>query len=106
MRALSRITARWPLGALSGALVLAASVTASAQENRADVVADEQRQKAGTLTPWTPGRVESMVIKLKQDLIDSPSGVYPTFDSVYSGGGFTLGAGYRQYYTPTTFWNV
>ena len=106
MRADSVLRAHWPLCVLTGALVLAASVTTTAQEKRTDVLAEEQREKAGALTPWGPGRVESAVIKLKQDLIDSPSGLYPTFDSVYSGGGFTLGAGYRQYYTPTTFWNV
>jgi hypothetical protein len=87
-------------------LLVVGSANARAQGNRADVLAEQQKEKAGQLTPWVPGRIESAVIKLKQDLIDSPNGLYPTFDSVYSGGGFTLGAGYRRYYTPTTFWNV
>ena len=35
-----------------------------------------------------------------------PSGFYPYFDSVYSGGGFTLGAGYRQFTGDRTHVNV
>jgi len=35
-----------------------------------------------------------------------PSGFYPYFASVYSGGGFTLGAGYRQYYGDRTHWDL
>ena len=34
------------------------------------------------------------------------SGFYPYFGSVYSGGGFTLGAGFREYYGGRTHWDI
>jgi hypothetical protein len=36
----------------------------------------------------------------------SPNGFYPVFGSVYTGGGFTLGAGYRRYIGDRLNWNV
>ena len=36
-------------------------------------------------------------MSLRQSLVEQPAGFYPYFDSVYSGGGFTLGAGYRHF---------
>jgi hypothetical protein len=41
-----------------------------------------------------------------QSLVAQPSGFYPYFDSVYSGGGFTLGAGYRQFTGDRTHWSL
>ena len=35
-----------------------------------------------------------------------PDGPYPYFDSVLSGGGFTLGAGYRRFLGDRANWNV
>ena len=46
------------------------------------------------------------MIKVKREFLELPSGFYPVFASVYSGGGFTLGAGYRQFYGDRTFWDV
>ena len=43
---------------------------------------------------------------VKDELIDEPSGLYPLFGSVYSGGGFTLGAGYRRYYGDNSHWDA
>ena len=43
---------------------------------------------------------------MKKELIDTPSGLYPLFGSVYGGGGLALGGGYRQYYGDRTFWDV
>ena len=89
--------------------VLAVSVfaaTARAQETRAEIVAAEQKAKAASLTPWEPNKAEATFLKFKRELIDSPDGFYPTFDSVYSGGGFTAGVGYRRYYAPNAFWNA
>ena len=39
-------------------------------------------------------------------MVLQPAGLYPYFDSVYSGGGFTLGAGYRHFTGDRTHWNV
>ena len=43
---------------------------------------------------------------MREALVEEPSGFYPYFDSVYSGGGFTLGAGYRQFTGDRTHWNL
>ena len=75
---------------------------AEAQQTRADEIAAEQARKAAELKPYQPSTAERWVTKTHRNLIELPSGLYPYFDSVYSGGGFTLGAGYREYYGDRT----
>src|SRR6185295_2065412 len=58
-----------------------------------------QAAKATVLKPHVPNRAEQTLVRLKTKLIDDPNGIYPLFGSVYSGGGFTLGGGYRRFYT-------
>ena len=85
-----------PLGAM--ALLLAVTAVAAAQDSRAAMIAAQQADKAKRLQPYVPNRAEEVLIKLKREFLEQPSGLYPYFGSVYSGGGFTLGAGYRQFY--------
>ena len=90
-------------------LVLVAAVTThtlDAQELRADEIAAAQAAKAAQLAPWTPSRVETLLLKVHRSLLELPGGVYPYFDSVLSGGGFTLGAGYRRFFGDRANWNV
>src|SRR3954470_6644235 len=83
--------------------VLAAGTTvAAAQESRAAIIAAQQAEKAANLTPYVPGAAERTIVTLKRELLLDPNGLYPLFASVYSGGGFTLGAGYRRYYGDRT----
>ena len=79
---------------------------AHAQDTRAETIAAEQQEKAAMLTPWVPGRAEETLVRFKRELLDDPNGFYPTFATVYSGGGLTGGIGYRRYYAPHAFWNV
>ena len=80
-------------------LLLAATAgPATAQETREALIASKQAEKAANLQPYVPPKAERILIKVKDTFITEPSGFYPYFDSVYSGGGFTLGAGYRQFY--------
>jgi hypothetical protein len=93
----------------TGVLVLALTWTAnqaSAQDSRLEVITAEQAKKAATLKPPEPDKAERIFLRVKENLIDQPSGFFPYFDSVYGGGGFTLGAGYRQFYGDNTFWDV
>ncbi len=46
------------------------------------------------------------MIKVRSVLLDEPSGWYPMGGSVYRGGGFSLGGGYRRYYQGRTFWDA
>ena len=88
------------------ALSLAIAASARAQDSRAAVIAAEQAQKAQTIKPYEPTGVERWVVALKREFLLQPDGLYPYFASVYSGGGFTLGAGYRQFYGDRTHWDV
>ena len=87
---------------LSAGLVLvgglAAARPAGAQESRAAAIAIAQAEKAGTLRAYEPGSFERTLVRVKDELIGDPNGLYPLFGSVYSGGGFTLGGGYRRFY--------
>ena len=69
-----------------------------------------RRRSAGREGEKPPARVppgaERALKWVKDELIDEPSGLYPLFGSVYSGGGFTLGAGYRRYYGDNTHWDA
>ena len=90
-----------------GALLWLAPVTsADAQETRAAEIAAEQARKAAEITPYVPSAAERWAITFRREFLDNPNGFYPYLASVYSGGGFTLGAGYRQYYGDRTHWDV
>ncbi len=80
--------------------------SAGAQETRVAVIAAEQARKAAAAAPYVPSKVERLAVSIKREFLVVPSGFYPYFDSVYSGGGFTLGAGYRQFYGDRTHWDV
>jgi hypothetical protein len=87
------------------ALVLLGS-PADAQESRAAEIAAEQARQAAQAKPYEPGGAERWTVALRREFLTEPSGFYPYFASVYSGGGFTLGAGYRQFYGDRTHWDV
>ena len=88
------------------ALILLMPVCAGAQETRAATIAAAQAEKATRLAPEERSWAEQLVLTARQVMVVQPSGFYPYFDSVYSGGGFTLGAGYRQFTGDRTHWNV
>ena len=77
--------------------------TAMAQQSRADEIAALQAQKAATLKPPAPDKGERIYLLVKGKLLEAPNGWFPTTDTVYSGGGLTLGAGYRHYFADRTF---
>ena len=85
-------------------IVMPASVRA--QETRADAIAAEQADKATRLTTRERTFAERLLLSARETMLLQPSGFYPYFDSVYSGGGFTLGAGYRQFTGDRTHVNV
>lgn len=90
-------------------MVLAALGTpalAAAQDTRAGGIIAEQADKATRLAPRVPTTAERLIDTAQRILIEEPSGFYPYFGSVYSGGGFTLGAGYRQFTGDRANWNL
>jgi hypothetical protein len=103
-----RLSAFWKVIVLFAAVagICAGSVTAQEPESRAAVIAAEQAAKAGKLVPYTPSGAERFTMEVRRRLLEAPSGFYPWLGSVYSGGGFTLGAGYRHYYGDRTRWDI
>jgi len=82
--------------------------TVSAQEpaSRFELIAQQQAEKAKNSQPPKTNKVEVLFRKAQDIFLVDPSGFYPYFDSVYQGGGLTLGAGYRKYFGDNTFWDV
>ena len=86
-------------------LVVAAAPVA-AQTSRAAVIAEQQAEKAKTLHPYIPNKAEALITSATRSFIEIPAGFYPAFGSVYSGGGFTLGGGYRRFYGDRSMWDA
>ena len=97
-------------GRLAVALCAAATVTlpaaARAQETRTGEIAQKQEEKAARAETWTPGAVERFLTQLEESFTSPPNGFFPVFGSVYPGGGFTLGAGYRHFYQREAVWEI
>lgn len=79
---------------------------ATAQDTREEEIAVKQAEKATHLAPRVPTRVETLLGRVRRSFTEQPKGFYPVFDSAYSGGGFTLGAGYQQFTGDRSYWNV
>jgi hypothetical protein len=88
------------------AIFLTLPAGVAAQDTRASTIAAEQAEKATRLAPRVPPAAERVLQAVRHTLLEEPSGFYPYFDSVYSGGGFTLGAGYRQFTGDRANWNI
>jgi hypothetical protein len=88
------------------ALMLPAAMASAQDATRAGIIAAAQADKARLLVPYTPSKAEQIAADMKGRLLDTPQGFYPWFDSVYSGGGFTGGAGYRRFFGDRTFWEA
>ena len=81
--------------------------TASAQEpTRAEELAKKQADKAATAEPYKPNKYEAFMNRLEESLASPPDGFFPAFDSIYPGGGFTLGAGYRNFFAHKAVWGI
>ena len=73
---------------------------------RAEAISLRQAEKAKTARPPEPDRLERLIGRVEKIFLVDPSGWFPYFDSVYQGGGITLGAGYRGFFGDNTFWQV
>jgi hypothetical protein len=87
-------------------LGIAVPAAIEAQSTRAEAIAAEQAEKATQLRPHEPTRAERISAKIHETLSELQSGFYPNVGSVYSGGGFALGPGYRRFYGDRSLWDV
>ena len=83
------------IGAVAGAVAIVAlglvPAMAAAQDTRAGEITAKQEEKAATSQPYKPSGYEKFMTGLESSFVSPPSGFFPFFGSVYSGGGFTLG---------------
>src|SRR5205085_2120820 len=66
----------------------------STDQTRTAVITKEQTEKAQTLHPYEPSRMEATIDHLEDLFVNGTVHWHPFFQSAYAGGGFTLGAGY------------
>ncbi len=82
------------------AVATAPATSAFAQQpeptTREAAIEQEQEAKTRDLHPYAPGKAEELMNKA-EELLASGLKLHPFFQSAYSGGGFTLGAGYAQH---------
>lgn len=70
---------------------------AAGSETRAAIIAAQQQEKARNLTSYEPNKAELWVKELEEQFLLGNMKWHPFFENAYSGGGFTLGAGYLQH---------
>jgi hypothetical protein len=90
-------------------VVLTAAPPGSAQDSRAGEHAERQAEKAQILRPYQPNRAERLIDSLSEVGLltgEPPVGFYPWMGSIYSGGWFALGGGYRHHFANTGAFNV
>ena len=84
--------------ALAAGLLCGSAASAIAQDSRADVIRQEQAARQPQLQPPHKNGVERLVDRLEDwgFIAGQPNGIYPWVGSVYPGGGFAGGAGFRK----------
>jgi hypothetical protein len=104
-----RLTWQWharTAGLLLNVFLLGFVSPVFAQQTREEQIASEQAEKAKILRPYQPSKAERYFTSATRGLIETPSGFYPALGSVYSGGGLTLGAGYRRFSGDRALWDA
>jgi hypothetical protein len=102
-------SSRWYIKVLSGTILsctFLVPILPGQPTSRVEILSLQQAEKAKVARAPTPDKAEALVSKLERVFLVDPSGFFPYFDSVYQGGGLTLGGGYRQFYGDNTFWEV
>ena len=88
------------------ALVWLSVGSAHAQETRAGRIAVAQAEKARQARAYAATRAERKFVEFKDGLLRPRPGIYPVLGGVYSGGGLTLGVGYRRFYGDRSRWDI
>jgi hypothetical protein len=78
-------------------VVYAHGVSAQDATSRVAAIEEAQEAKAQNLRPAAPGKAEQYVTRISDIFLSGQLHWHPYFQSAYSGGGFTLGAGYTHY---------
>lgn len=78
----------------------AATEQAGNPDSREAAIAQAESEKAARLSPAAPGKAEAYVRRLSDMFLTQQGHWHPFWQNAYSGGGFTLGAGYATYISP------
>jgi hypothetical protein len=83
------------------ALAAGSASSAVAQEpeatTREGAIEQEQKAKVATLHAYTPGKLEGLMNRAEDILVNGVPSWHPYFESAYYGGGITVGAGYAHH---------
>jgi hypothetical protein len=102
----TRLSVRVRAGLVFATMLGIAPGFAAAQETRTEEITKKQAEKAAKSAPYVPSGYEKIMQRIEDNYVSPPSGFFPYFGSVYSGGGFTLGAGYRHFYAREAVWEL
>jgi outer membrane protein assembly factor BamA len=86
--------------------VMLGAADAAAQETRAGTIEKKQEEKAAQSHPYQPTKFEKIFDRIEAGFTSPPSGFFPVFGSVYSGGGFGAGPGYRRFFGRRAVWDI
>jgi Omp85 superfamily domain len=85
-------------------LAAGAATTVVAQEpevtTREAAIEQAQAEKVKTLHPYVPGKVEGLLNRAEDILVNGVPRWHPFFENAYYGGGITLGVGYGHHVSP------
>jgi len=82
------------------------SAQAADPSSRAALIEQAQTVKSEHLTPAMQGKAEQQVTRLLDIFLSGQLHWHPFWQSAYSGGGFTLGAGYSTFVSPSNLLDV
>ena len=92
------------------ALAAGAATAVVAQEpeatTRQAAIEQAQAEKVKTLHPYVPGKVEGLLNRAEDILVNGVPRWHPYFENAYYGGGITLGAGYGHHVSPYNLLDV
>src|SRR3954466_453696 len=88
--------------ALITILALSCAATAAAQDapSRATLIQQAEQARFEALTPAAPDKAEAYVARLSDAFLSGNMHLHAFWTNAYSGGGFTLGAGYLTHVSP------
>jgi hypothetical protein len=84
----------------------AASAQGQDPASRAAAIEQAESAKAGKLTPAAPGKAEAYVRRISDIMLSGQMHWHAFWQNAYSGGGFTVGAGYLRYVSSYNFLDV
>jgi hypothetical protein len=98
----------WRLFIVAALVAGAAPVAAQDHEatTREAAIEQAQAEKVKTLHPYVPGKLEGLLNRAEDILVNGVPRWHPYFESAYYGGGFTLGAGYAHHVSPYNLLDV